>query len=248
MSTNAKKTYLITGGTTGIGLATAQLLAADGANLILTGRNPKTLASARELLPNAITLQSDSGDIDAARGLGLEVRRHVDRIDGVLLNAGIADFRTLEEVSVEHFDAIFNVNVRGLFFQLQSLLPVLKNPSTVVLTSSVSATGSMAGTSVYSASKAAVTSFGRVLAVELAPRGIRVNTLSPGPIATPIMAKVLGDEGAVKQFQAEVSAKTLLNRVGTADEVARAARFLLTDESSNIVGADLVIDGGFKVK
>jgi NAD(P)-dependent dehydrogenase (short-subunit alcohol dehydrogenase family) len=244
MATNAKKTYLITGGTTGIGLATAQLLAADGASVIITGRNPKTLAAAREVLPKAIVLQSDAADVKAAKELGLEVRRHVDRIDGVLLNAGVAKFATFDEVTVEHFDEIFNVNVRGLYFQLQSLLPVLKNPSTVVLTSSISASEAMAGTSVYSATKAAVTSFGKVLAVELAPRGIRVNTLSPGPIDTPIMQKVLGDADSVKQFQTEISGKTLIKRLGTSEEVARAARFLLTDDSSNIVGADLVIDGG----
>lgn len=247
MATNAKKTYLITGGTTGIGLATAQLLTADGASVIITGRNPKTLASAREALPNAIVLQSDAGDVNAAKGLGLEVRRHVDRIDGVLLNAGIAKFNPFEEATVEQFDDIFNVNVRGLYFQLQSLLPVLKNPSTVVLTSSISASESMAGSSVYSASKAAVTSFGKVLAVELAPRGIRVNTLSPGPIDTPILHKVLGDTNTVKQFQDEISSKTLRKRLGTSEDVARAARFLLTEESSNIIGSDLVIDGGLKL-
>jgi len=247
MATNAKKTYLITGGTTGIGLATAQLLTADGASVIITGRNPKTLAAAREALPNAIVLQSDAGDVNAAKGLGLEVRRHVDRIDGVLLNAGIAKFNPFEEATVEQFDDIFNVNVRGLYFQLQSLLPVLKNPSTVVLTSSISASESMAGSSVYSASKAAVTSFGKVLAVELAPRGIRVNTLSPGPIDTPILHKVLGDKDTVKQFQDEISSKTLRKRLGTSEDVARAARFLLTEESSNIIGSDLVIDGGLKL-
>ena len=247
MSTNLqKKTYLVTGGTTGIGLATAQLLSSEGAQVIVTGRNPKTLNAARELLPNAIVIQSDAGDLNASKGLGLEIRRHVDRIDGAFLNAGVASFKPFEEATPEHYDEIFNVNVRGLYFQLQSLLPVLKNPSSVVLTSSISASEAMSGSSVYAASKAAVTSFGKVLAFELAPRGIRVNTVSPGPIETPIFGKVLGGAlEAVNQFRADISAKTLIKRVGTADEVARAARFLLTDESSNIVGADLVIDGGY---
>ncbi|MFL6550354.1 MAG: SDR family oxidoreductase [Povalibacter sp.] len=249
MSTNLqKKIFLVTGGTTGIGLATAQLLTNDGAQVIVTGRNPATLAAAREALPKAIVLQSDAADVNAAKNLGLELRRHVDKIDGAFLNAGVATFLPVEEVTVEHYDETFNVNVRGLYFQLQSLLPLLRNPSSVVLTSSIADSEALPGASIYSATKAAVTSIGKVLAVELAPRGVRVNTLSPGPIDTPILQKAIGGNAdAVKQFESDVAAKTLVKRLGTSEEVARAARFLLTDESTNIIGTNLVIDGGYKL-
>ncbi len=230
------KTFLITGGTTGIGLATAQHLSAEGAKVIVTGRNPETLASAKKILSDAAVLRSDSGDLAAAQALGGEIRTFADHLDGAFLNAGVGTFQPIEAATPKNYDDMFNVNVRGLYFQLQSLLPLLGNPSSVVFTSSIAGSIAYAGLSIYSATKAAIISLGKTLAVELAPRGMRVNVLSPGPIDTPM-----------KGFEETIVAKSLLKRWGTSDEVARAARFLLSEDSSNITGTELIIDGGVRL-
>jgi NAD(P)-dependent dehydrogenase (short-subunit alcohol dehydrogenase family) len=237
------KTILITGGTTGIGLATAQLLTAEGAKVIVTGRNPETLAAAQKKMPGVTVIKSDSASLSAAQSLGDEVKKHTDRLDGVFLNAGVAQFAPFEAMTPQQYDDMFNTNVRGPFFQLQSLQPLLGNPSSVVFTSSVAASLAFPTTSLYSATKAAVVSFGKTLAVELAPRGIRVNVLSPGPVDTPIINKVgISDEG-----KEEFANQTLLKRFGRADEVAKLARFLLSDDSSFIIGGNAVIDGGARL-
>lgn len=242
------KTILITGGTTGIGLATAQLLQADGARVIVTGRNPATLAAARTALgASAVVLASDSASLAAAQALGAEIKKHAAQLDGVFLNAGIAQFGPIEAMTPQHFDDMFNVNVRGLFFQLQSLLPLLANPSAVLFNASVVAELGFPATSIYSATKAAVISFGKSLAVELAPRGIRINTLSPGPVATPIVGKFGFTPDAQKGFEDHMAAQTLVKRSGAAAEIARLARFLLSDDSSFIVGDNIVIDGGIRL-
>ena len=242
------KTILITGGTTGIGLATAQLLAAEGAKVIVTGRNPETLAAAQRALPaGVVVLKSDAGSLDDALALGAEVKKHAASLDGAFLNAGVANFSPIEAATSEQYDQMFNINVRGLFFQLQSLLPVLANPSAVALTASIAGSGSMAGASLYSATKAAVISFGRTLAVELAPRGIRLNTISPGPIETPIFNKTGLPAEAIKGFAEQIIGKSLLKRFGTSEEVAKLARFLLSEDSANIVGAEFIIDGGVRL-
>jgi NAD(P)-dependent dehydrogenase (short-subunit alcohol dehydrogenase family) len=242
------KTFLITGGTTGIGLATAQLLSAEGAKIIITGRNPETLAAAKRSLPgNAVVLNSDSGSLSAAQSLGAEIKKHVGSLDGVFLNAGVAQFGAIEVMTEKHYEEMFNINVRGPFFQLQSLLPLLRNPSSVVFTASVVASIGFPTTSLYSATKAAVVSFGKTLAVELAPRGIRVNTLSPGPIDTPIMKKLGLTAEAQSGFEEANANRSLLKRVGTPEEVAKLARFLLSDDSSYVVGAEFLIDGGVRL-
>jgi NAD(P)-dependent dehydrogenase (short-subunit alcohol dehydrogenase family) len=241
------KTILITGGTTGIGLATAQLLSAQGAKVIVTGRNPDTLASAKKALNGVVVLPSDSSDLAAAQALGEEVRTFADHLDGVFLNAGIATFGAFDAATPKNYEDVFNVNVRGLYFQLQSLLPFLSNPSSVVFTSSIAGSVALAGTSLYSATKAAVISLGKTLAVELAPRGVRVNVLSPGPIDTPIIKKIGLPADQLKGFEESIVAKSLLKRWGTSDEVARAARFLLSEDSSNITGTELIIDGGVRL-
>jgi NAD(P)-dependent dehydrogenase (short-subunit alcohol dehydrogenase family) len=242
------KTILITGGTTGIGLATAQLLQAEGARVIVTGRNPETLAAARATLgPSAIVIASDSGSVAAAQALGAEIKKHTPTLDAVFLNAGIGQFGPIEAMTPKHFDDMFGVNVRGLYFQLQSLLPLLANPSAVLLNASVVAELSLPATSIYSATKAAVVSLGKTLAVELAPRGIRINTLSPGPIKTPIYGKLGFPAEAQKGFEDNMAAQSLFKRFGTADEVAKLARFLLSDDSSYIIGENIAVDGGVRL-
>ena len=242
------KTILITGGTTGIGLATAQHLQAEGARVLVTGRNPETLAAARTTLgANAVVIASDSGSLADAQGLGAAVQKHTAKLDAVFLNAGIAQFGPFESLTPKHFDDMFNVNVRGLYFQLQSLLPILANPSGVVLTASVAAELGMATSSIYAATKAAVVSLGKTLAVELAPRGIRLNTISPGPITTPIFGKLGLPAEAVKGFEEHTTGKSLLKRFGTAEEVAKLVRFLLSEDSSYIIGENIVIDGGVRL-
>jgi NAD(P)-dependent dehydrogenase (short-subunit alcohol dehydrogenase family) len=241
------KTILITGGTTGIGLATAQLLSAEGAKVIITGRNPDTLAAAQKALPGAIVISSDAGDLAAAQALGDEVKKHAASLHGVFLNAGIGAFAPIDAATTKSYEDMFNVNVRGLYFQLQSLLPLLTNPSSVVFTSSIAGSVALSGASIYSATKAAVISFGKTLAVELAPRGVRVNVLSPGPINTPIMQKLGLPPEVIKGFEETMAAKSLLKRFGTSEEVARSARFLLSEDSSNITGSELFIDGGTRL-
>ena len=140
------KTILITGGTTGIGLATAQLLTADGANVIVIGRKPEPLAFAKKILPDAVVFSSDAGDLSSALALGGDVKKHVEQLDGAFLNAGIGSFPPFETVTPKQYDDTFNVNVRGLYFQLQSLLPLLSNPSCVVFTSSIAGSLAAAGT------------------------------------------------------------------------------------------------------
>ncbi|HTI68812.1 MAG TPA: SDR family oxidoreductase [Candidatus Limnocylindria bacterium] len=238
------KIILITGGTSGIGLATAQLLGAEGARIIVTGRNPETLAAARKELPEGtVIIKSDSASLVDAQALGNEVRKYTDRLDGAFLNAGIAQFSPLESATAQNYDDLFNVNVRGPFFQLQSLLPLLGNPSAVVFTSSVVSEMAWPTLALYAATKASVVSFGKSLAVELAPRGIRVNVLSPGPVATPIVAKLGVPEESQKQF----AEKSLVKRWGRPEELAKVARFLLSEDSSFVIGENVVADGGVRL-
>lgn len=242
------KSILITGGTTGIGLATAKRLSAEGAKIIVTGRNPATLATARQELPaSTIILKSDSGSLADAQALGAEVKKHTDKLDGVFFNAGIGQFGPIEAMTPQHFEDMFNVNVRGNYFQLQSLLSLLANPSSIVFNASVVAELGFPTTTIYAATKAAVVSLGKSLAVELAPRGIRVNTLSPGPITTPIYSKLGFPPEAQKGFEDHMASQSVLKRFGTADEVAKLARFLLSDDSSYIVGDNITIDGGVRL-
>jgi NAD(P)-dependent dehydrogenase (short-subunit alcohol dehydrogenase family) len=242
------KIVLVTGGTTGIGLATAQLLAADGARVIVTGRNPETLAAAKALLPaSALIVKSDSGSLAESQALGTELRQQgVTRLDGAFLNAGIGKFGPIDAATPQDFEQQFNINVRGPYFQIQSLLPLLANPSAIVINASVVAGVNFEHSSIYSATKAAVVSFGKTLGAELAPRGIRVNTLSPGPVETPIFSKLGLPPEAAKDLLHSIGQSTLLKRAGRPEEIAKLARFLLSEDASFILGEDIVVDGGLR--
>lgn len=240
------KRALITGGTSGIGLEVARQFLREGARVLVTGVQEDTLAAARQHLGgDARVVQLDAGDARAQPRLAALVADHFGRLDVAVLNAGIGVFRPLEQWDEDTFDRSLAVNFKGPYFLLQALLPVLANPASVVLTGSVNAHIGMPASSVYSASKAALRSLARTLSGELAPRGVRVNTLSPGPVRTPIYGKLGLPADALQQMEASLIAGMPAGRFGSPEEIARAAVFLASDESAFAVGSELVMDGGF---
>lgn len=240
------KRALVTGGTSGIGLEVARQFIREGAHVLVTGMQEETLAAARrELRGEAHVVKVDAGDAHAQPHVAALVREHFGELDVVVLNAGIGVFRPLEQWDEEAFDRSFAVNFKGPYFLLQALLPVLANPCSVVLTGSVNAHIGMPTSSVYAATKAALRSLARTLSGELAPRGVRVNTLSPGPVTTPIYAKLGLPAEALRQMEASLLAGMPAGRFGQPVEIAKAAVFLASDESAFAVGSELVMDGGF---
>jgi NAD(P)-dependent dehydrogenase (short-subunit alcohol dehydrogenase family) len=240
------KVAVVTGGTTGIGLATARLFAAEGAKVIVTGRNPDTLTAARKELPRAVeVVQSDAGDPAQVRKLFEQVGRAQGRIDVLFLNAGIAKFAPLADSTEELFDEIIQVNLKGPFVALRSALPYLGKGSSVIVNTTAGTKRGLANAAVYSASKAALASLARGAALELAPRGVRVNVVQPGPIDTPIFGKTGLSVEAAEAFARGVGERVPLGRFGTADEVAHAALFLASDDAGFVTGHELSVDGGF---
>jgi NAD(P)-dependent dehydrogenase (short-subunit alcohol dehydrogenase family) len=238
------KIALITGGTTGIGAATALLFAEQGATVIVTGSNPETLKAARDSMPGIEIIASDAGKPSASASLIEAVRAKHGRIDVLFLNAGIAKFAPIDAVDEAFFDTQFNINVRGLYFTIRNALPIMPDGASIILTASSAASGGSPALSVYAATKAAVRSLGRSLAAELAPRRIRVNTISPGPIDTPIFGKIGLPAAAMGEFAARITQAMPLARIGHPREVAEAAAFLASDASSFTTGAELPVDGG----
>lgn len=240
------KRALVTGGTTGIGLETARQFLQEGARVIVTGLQEDTLAAARaELGKEALVVRMDAGDAQAQRHLARLVKEHFGGLDVAVLNAGIGVFKPLEAWDEDAFDRSFAVNLKGPFFLLQALLPVLANPASVVLIGSVNAHIGMPTSSVYAATKAALRSLARTLSGELAGRGVRVNTLSPGPVHTPIYGKLGLPAEALRQMEESILAGVPAGRFGEPTEIARAAVFLASDESAFALGSELVMDGGF---
>ncbi len=245
MSKLTGKIAVITGGTTGIGLATAQHYQQEGATVVVTGRNPVTLESARAALgPNVTVVASDTTSLDDLHSLSEFLQEKFGRIDILFANAGIAQFAPVEAVTEAFYDNQFNTNVKGLFFTVQKLLPLISKGGSVILNASIVSVKGMATTSVYAATKAAVRSFGRTLATELAPRGIRVNTISPGPIATPIYDKLGMPKEVLDQFAAGMAQGVALKRFGQPEEIAKVALFFGSDDSSYVTGTELFVDGG----
>lgn len=239
------KIALITGGTTGIGLATAKLFVAEGATVIVTGRNQETLHQAKKILGPAVdVIAADAADLEQITNLFAQVKERHPCIDALFVNAGVAKFAPAEQVTPEFFDYQFNINVRGVFFTVKEAIPLLSDGGAILLTSSIAGDGGMPTTSVYAATKAAVRSFGRTLAAELAPRRIRVNTVSPGPIATPIFDKLGLSSEQTAGFSSSMTENNPLKRFGQPEEVAQAALFLLSDASSYTTGSELLVDGG----
>jgi len=244
------KQILITGGNSGMGLASAKAFIAQGAHVLITGKNADNLkkAAAEINSPNLKTILSDTSDIKSIEALAATVAQTGKKLDVLFLNAGIGRFGSIEQTSVEDFDIQFNTNVRGLYFTLQKLIPHLKDGASVILNSSVVSTAALANMSAYSATKAAVSSIGRIAATELAAKNIRVNILSPGPIETPIMGKSGLPAEAVSNFKAGLVSGVPLGRIGQAHEIADTVLFLASDASSFITGVELQVDGGVGLK
>jgi len=239
------KVTVITGGNSGIGLATAQVFASEGASVVITGRDDQKLRDAVKQLGDLATgIRADVASLTDLDRLYDEVRERFDRVDVLFANAGIAPFAPVENVTEEHFDTLFNVNVRGLFFTVQKALPLLAERASIILNASVVAQTGIPSTTIYSATKAAVRSLGRTLAAELSPRGIRVNVVSPGLIETPFWGKVGLSHEEVDAFGEQVVQRTPLGRPGKAKEIAMTVAFLASEDASYFTGSDLVADGG----
>ncbi|WP_325964753.1 SDR family oxidoreductase [Serratia rhizosphaerae] len=236
------KNIVITGGTSGMGLAGALRVVAEGGRVALTGLNPARLAAAAELLPaGSLILENDAASEADAEALGaaLESWGH---IDGLWLNAGYAEVGTLESVNAASFNQMMNANVRGPMLQLARLSPMLNADASIVVTSSSSTYEGAATTSLYAATKGAIVSMARSWAAEMAERGIRVNVLIPGPIETNF--RHFMPEASRRQFEDFVVGQVPLKRAGTADEAAAVALFLLSDDASYVTGSQYAVDGG----
>ncbi len=245
MSKLKNKIAVVTGGSSGIGFATARRFIAEGAEVVITGRNQDALdAAVSELGGRSTGIRSDVAKLEDLDRLYSQIKEQFGRVDVLFANAGIAPLAPFGAVTEEQFDALFNINVRGLFFTVQKALPLLSEGASVILNASVVAQTGLANMSVYSATKAAVRSLGRTLAAELSPRRIRVNVVSPGLIETPFWGKVGLNQDEVDAFGAQVVQQTPLGRPGKPEEIAATAAFLASDDASYFTGADLVADGG----
>jgi NAD(P)-dependent dehydrogenase (short-subunit alcohol dehydrogenase family) len=242
----AGKIAVITGGTSGIGLATAKRFVSEGAYVFITGRRQSELDAAVEAIgANAVGIKADSANLVDLDRLFRQVKEQRGHIDVLFANAGGGTMLPLGAVTEEHFDDIFNRNVKGVLFTVQKALPLLVKGASVLLTGSTTSSMGTAGFSVYSASKAAVRNFARSWILDLKERGIRINTLSPGPTTTPGLVNLAG-QGADEQqgLLDHLASQVPLGRVGDSDEIAKAAVFLASDDASFVTGIELFVDGG----
>jgi NAD(P)-dependent dehydrogenase (short-subunit alcohol dehydrogenase family) len=245
MSRLLHKRTLITGGTSGIGLETARQFLAEGARVAVTGQNPDTLAAARAALgAGALVLASPADDVAAQSALAGDIGRAFGGLDAVFINAGVADFRPIEAFDEAAFDRTLAINLKGPYFLIRALLPLLANPASIVLNTSINAHIGMPHSSVYAASKAALISMARTLSGELIGRGVRVNAVSPGPVTTPIFGKLGLPAEQLQGMAASIQGQIPLGRFGQPLEIAKAVVFLASDESSFTVGSELIVDGG----
>ncbi len=236
----ADKVAVVTGGSAGIGLGIAKCFAREGARVFITGRRQSELDKAvASIGGDAAAIQGDTSDLADLDRIYATVEAQAGRIDVLAVNAGVYEFGTFGEITEEHFDRTFNTNVRGLLFAVQKALPLLAKSSSVILTGSMVSIKGFASCSVYNASKAAVRSFARTWIVDLKGRDIRFNVLSPGYTATPGLSHFMTDED-----KASVVASVPLGRIGTPDDLGKAAVFLASDDSAYITGIELFVDGG----
>jgi len=239
------KVAVITGGNSGIGLATAQRFAAEGAHVFITGRRQGELdAAVRDIGKNVTGVQGDVSTLADLDRLYATVKQQQGRIDVLFANAGGGELAPLGGISEEHFDKAFRVNVKGLLFTVQKALPLFQDGGSIILNASIAGSKGMEAFSVYGAAKAAVRSFARSWTVDLKHRKIRVNAISPGPIETPGFNNLGLTEEQIKEFRTTVVSAVPMGRMGSADEVAKAALFLASDDSSYVTGIELFVDGG----
>jgi len=234
------KRALVTGATSGIGLETAREFLREGARVAITGHRRDALEAARNELGDVLTIEADAGEIAAQQATAKAVRESFGGLDAVAINAGVAEFRPLEQWDEAGFDRSFDINFKGPFFLVQALAPLLANPSSIVLTTSINAHIGMPNSSIYSGSKAALLTLAKTLSGELLPRGVRVNAVSPGPIATPLHGKLGMGEKEIAGLIGQIPA----GRRGSATEVAKAIVYFASDESAFTIGGELIIDGG----
>jgi NAD(P)-dependent dehydrogenase (short-subunit alcohol dehydrogenase family) len=239
------KVAVITGGNSGIGLATAQRFAAEGAYVFITGRRQAELDAAVKQIGNNVTgVQGDVSNLADLDRLYATVKQQKGRIDVLFANAGLGEFAPLDAITEAHFDKTFNVNVKGLLFTVQKALPLLAEGASVILNASTAASTGIPALSVYCATKAAVRSFARSWTLDLKDRKIRVNAISPGPIETPGLNGLAASEQEREQLMRGFVSTIPLGRLGDPDEVAKVAAFLASDDSSFITGIELFVDGG----
>ena len=241
----ANKTALVTGGNSGIGLATARLFVAEGAKVVITGRNQATLdAAAKELGPNALAIAADATDIAATEAAIEQGVKKFGKLDIVFANAGIPGNTPIGGTTLAAFETVLRTNITSVFFTVQAAAPHLNDGASIILNGSVTSVLGNPGYAAYAASKAGVRAMARVMVSELSPRNIRVNVVAPGAIRTPIWGAATATPEAEKAFEARIGRTTPLGRIGEPDQVARTVLFLASDDAAHVQGQELFIDGG----
>jgi NAD(P)-dependent dehydrogenase (short-subunit alcohol dehydrogenase family) len=244
------KVAVVTGGNSGIGYATAEAFIAEGAQVIITGRNPEAIAdAARQLGSGTVGIVNDASKMEDLRAIDQQIKaKGIEKVDILFYNAGVAQFAPVSDMSLETFDNNMNINFRGAFFTVQSLLPMLNEGGSIIFNGTFLGHSTMAGNSAYGASKAALIHLAKTLSVELAGRKIRANTVSPGAISTPIYSKLGMNDEQLSAFAAGFIPKIPMSRFGEAAEIAKAAVFFASNDSSYVTGAELLVDGGTGVQ
>ncbi|MCI0348942.1 MAG: glucose 1-dehydrogenase [Acidobacteriales bacterium] len=238
------KVAVVTGGNSGIGLGAAKAYASEGASVVITGRDEKTLqAAAKEIGPGTLAIKSDASKISDIEKMVATIREKFARIDALFVNAGVGQFMPLEQITEAFYNGTFDANVKSVLFTVQKALPLMPSGSAIVLNASINGHKAMPNASVYAASKAAVISLAKNLSIELVGRGIRVNSVSPGPIESALLSRNLSPED-FKQTKEWITSQIPMKRFGKPEDIAAAVLYLTSPESAFVIGADVVVDGG----